>query len=143
MFRPRLPAFRRTPTPSTPGTVPYHRAQARIWRRQAYLWALNALVVGGLLVTAPWWMRPAHAVLLFFAGTMWMRTRNMQRRQEATAWKIEGEATLTGMQEAGLLDNPLEVLEIMRDGPTPPGIKRDDWVTQHNELINELKNKLT
>lgn len=37
------------------------------------------------------------------------------------------------------MKRPHLLLEALRDGPMPPGMKREEWVEIHNEALQQLK----
>lgn len=136
-----MSVFRRRERPEHPyGTVPYHRDMARSWQRHGWVWLVQAAVMGLCAMTfVIWFLVPLYLAGIFWAGSRWDYTRSRRREHEELAWKVEGEQTVNGLAAAGLLTSPREMLEVLRDGPPPPGTKRKDWIAQHDEMIKALE----
>lgn len=124
--------------PHRANTVPWHRGAARWWKYQAVIWITLAVVYTFIAVIGWWPLSLLMGGLIFFCGSQWQGARNTVARHLNEAWRIETESTMNVMGATGLY-NPVEALEALRDGPMPPGMKREEWVEIHNEALQQLK----
>ncbi len=118
--------------------VAYHQEQARFWKRHArsFLAMLAFLVVVALLVDNRW-TTVFYLPLAFWQGTRWHFAHTRYLREAQQAWVEENETTVNAMLAGGMLTNPRQVLEVMREADPPPGTSKKDWVEQHDRLIRE------
>lgn len=136
------------PPPFEYGTVPYHQHYAGFYRRQVVLYrvfspliAVNILANSGyklfdLILTL------VNIALLFWCGMRLQACQQERRRHEGLAWQRETSETVAGMLSSGIYTDMFEVLDAMRDGPTPPGWKRKDWLRSHDSTVAEMRAQL-
>jgi hypothetical protein len=116
--------------------VLYYREQERFWRRHMYkLQALLALVSGVTVALHVRVMTVFYLLLAFWLGTRWEFAHRRRVEAARDAWQAENEATLQGMADGGLLNSPRDMIEIMRDTDPPPGMSKERWVAQHDDLL--------
>lgn len=108
------------------GTVPYHRAQARWWRRcQLFNAVLAGVVLGLVAVQDLWVLRALDGLVLFSCGMQWVGARQQASKHRILAWEAEATGTLEGMRASALfsIDEAAETLASM----PPPGSDPKAW----------------
>lgn len=132
------------------GTVPYHRARARSWRRH--------LVVDGCIVTY-WlialaldpsvaWLRVLGLLLLSWQSFQAHRHLELWREHRGRAWQAEADGIIDGLHDRAGLFTVRDAVEALAElGPPPAGSRADravwrasiDGLRAHPELLESMR----
>lgn len=131
------------------GSVAYHKHWAAWWHKQAR-WQLIAPCFAVLFVIFgsldEWFFRALVVFYLFLAGlggARWQFARTKADYHRQRAWQVETDETIQGMIRSGMYEHPLEVVRAMRDGPEPPGWKREEWLAASDAAYEDLRKRMT